>query len=125
MKRVPIDGLGIDIIEIERIKKALQNPRFVQRVLTERERAYCKKVEQVAGRFCAKEAIMKALGRHLPWQEIEIVNEENGKPRVVLYGKTKEMAKGGEILLSISHSRSFAVAIAILIGGFPFREEIL
>lgn len=118
-----IQGIGIDIIEIERIRKALQNPRFAERILTKRERNYCKNEEQIAGRFCAKEAVMKALGRRLPWREIEIINEENGKPFLVLYGTAKEIAKGGEVHLSISHSHAFATAIAIFITSFPSQEE--
>lgn len=110
-----IKGLGIDIIETERIKKALRNSRFLERILTPTERSYCKTVEQIAGRFCAKEAIMKAIGRRLPWREIEIVNLENGKPQVILYGKTKELLEDGEILISITHSHTSAAAVAILL----------
>ncbi|MBC7327880.1 holo-ACP synthase, partial [bacterium] len=116
-------GIGIDLIEIERIKKSLQNPRFRLRILTEKERNYCKNEEQVAGRFCAKEAIMKALGRRLPWKDIEITNEDNGKPCVILYGRAKELIGDGEILISISHSRTTAVAVALFIKGSPSREE--
>ena len=108
-------GIGIDIVEIERIRNSLRNPRFVERILSEGERGYCKGVEQVAGRFCAKEAIMKALGRRVPWKDIEILNEENGRPIVNLQGKAKEIAGGREILISISHSRTHAVAIALLV----------
>lgn len=123
MKGSMIKGLGIDIIETERIKKALHNPHFIERILTPKERTYCKNPEQVAGRFCAKEAIMKAVGRRLSWQEIEIVNEDNGKPQVILSEKTRELVKDGEIFISISHSRTYAVAVAILIVNFPSPEE--
>ncbi|MGB9877169.1 MAG: holo-ACP synthase [bacterium] len=107
-------GIGIDIIEIERIKKALQNPRFVERILRDKEKEHCKRVEQIAGRFCAKEAIMKALGCRVPWKDIEILNEEDGKPRVNLYGRAREMAGEKQIQLSISHSHTVAAAIALL-----------
>jgi len=123
MNSVPIKGLGIDIIEIERIKKAIQNPRFIERILTQRERDHCKNDEQIAGRFCAKEAVMKALGKRFPWQEIEIVNEESGVPRVILHGNAGDIFKSEEVLISISHSRTLAVAVAILITGSPSREE--
>jgi holo-[acyl-carrier protein] synthase len=108
-------GIGIDIIEIERIKNSLRNPRFPERILTDKERNYCKREEQIAGRFCAKEAIMKALGKRVPWKDIEILNEENGHPIVNLYGKAKEIAGERQIIISISHSRTHAVAIALLI----------
>lgn len=122
MDREPIKSLGIDIIENERIRKSLENPRFVQRILTPKERDYCKRPEQIAGRFCAKEAIMKAIGRRLSWQEIEILNDDKGRPYVILYGKAKELAEGGKILLSISHSHTLSTAVAILIEGSPSRE---
>jgi holo-[acyl-carrier protein] synthase len=107
-------GIGIDIIEIERIRNSLRNPRFLRRILTDKERDYCKRAEQVAGRFCAKEAIMKALGRRVPWKDIEILNEENGRPIVNLYGKAKEIANERQIIISISHSRTHAIAVALL-----------
>ncbi|MBC7329266.1 holo-ACP synthase [bacterium] len=107
--------IGIDIIEIDRIRNSLRNPRFSERILTEKERYYCKREEQIAGRFSAKEAIMKALGKRVPWKDIEILNEEDGHPVVNLYGKAKEIAGGRQIVISISHSRTHAVAVALLI----------
>jgi holo-[acyl-carrier protein] synthase len=108
-------GIGIDIIEIERIKNSLRNPRFLKRILMEKERNHCKREEQIAGRFCAKEAIMKALGKRVPWKDIEILNEEDGRPIVNLYGKAKEIAGERKIIISISHSRTHAIAVALLI----------
>jgi holo-[acyl-carrier protein] synthase len=115
-------GIGIDIVEIERIRNSLRNPRFGERILSEKEREYCKRVEQVAGRFCAKEAIMKALGKRVPWKDIEILNEEDGRPIVNLYGKAKEIAGERKIIISISHSRTHAVAVALLISPSSLSE---
>ncbi|MCH9703767.1 MAG: holo-ACP synthase, partial [Chlamydiae bacterium] len=87
-------GIGTDIIEIERIKKAhsKHGERFIERILTENERAYCAKYsepwQQIAGRFAAKEAVLKAFGTGLvgemTWHEIEVINNEAGKPEVFL-----------------------------------------
>jgi len=115
-------GIGIDIIEIERIKNSLRNPRFLKRILMEKERNHCKREEQIAGRFCAKEAIMKALGKRVPWKDIEILNEEDGRPIVNLYGKAKEIAGERKIIISISHSRTHAIAVALLISPSSLSE---
>jgi holo-[acyl-carrier protein] synthase len=110
--------VGIDIIEIDRIDKAASNPRFVERVYTEAERARSLKrkypAEELAGRFASKEAVIKCLGRRVPWKQIEILNEPSGKPYVQLHGLAKELAQGRRIILSISHSRRYAVASAVM-----------
>ncbi|AGB40296.1 holo-(acyl-carrier-protein) synthase [Halobacteroides halobius DSM 5150] len=117
-------GLGIDIIEIERIKKAIKKrANFKKRFFTEIEIEYCEEYKipwsHYAGRFAAKEAVVKALGtgfREFKWQDIEIINDNLGKPEVNLYNQAQKIAhKKGieEIMLSISHSRDYAVAQAI------------
>lgn len=113
-----IVGIGIDIIEIERIEKMIEGqPKFIERILTEKERQVAhslkgkRRSEFVAGRFAAKEAYSKAfgtgIGKEVSFLHIEITNDERGKP--VLLANTNYT-----IHLSISHSREFAVAQVIL-----------
>jgi len=124
-------GIGIDIIEIERIKDAiLSKTRFKNRFFTEGEIAYCELHKSpwahYAGRFAAKEAIVKALGtgfRGFKWQDIEIVKDELGKPKVVLHNQANKLAQEEgitEIMISISHSRDYAVANAV---AFTMNSE--
>ena len=118
-------GIGTDIIEIERIDKAIKNnPRFIYKVFTEKEIEYFQgrgfKPQHAAGGFAAKEAISKALGtgfRKFSMKDIEIFRDSLGKPKVLLYGKAQELAKihGDYIVhLSISHDGDKAIAYAIL-----------
>jgi holo-[acyl-carrier protein] synthase len=112
-----IIGTGIDIIELERIEKLMAQPKFIDRVLTEQEKAAVsrlngqRKTEFVAGRFAAKEAYSKALGtgigKEVSFLDIEILNDERGKP--VLKAAVPHI-----IHVSISHSKQFAVAQVIL-----------
>ena len=113
--------VGIDLIEIERIRRALRRPGFRERCFTEAERAYCdgkpNPAQHYAGRFAGKEAVGKALGCgvHFTWREIEIVGRP--KPGVVLAGRTKAWAErvgAGRIELSMTHSRELAAAIAVV-----------
>jgi holo-[acyl-carrier protein] synthase len=113
---------GIDIIEIERIEAAVQRwgERFLARIYTDSEQAYCRgKPRRLAGRFAAKEAASKALGvgvRYIRWREIEILPDGRGKPRLTLHGRAAQVAErlgltGFEV--SITHSRTDAVAVVI------------
>lgn len=119
-----IFGIGTDIVEIERIKRAVErNPKLLTRLFTQNELSYFEKrnmnVEHIAGGFSAKEAILKALGTGLSglsWKEIEVLRGDTGKPMVKLYGKAKEYAMEsciGNIFISISHCRDYAMATAI------------
>ena len=114
---------GIDIIEIARIKNVLtKHPkRFLEKIFTEYERNYCRgRSTQLAARFAAKEAAMKALGtgvRGVGWKEIEVQRLPSGKPYIKLHGRANESAKfiGVEkIELSISHSKELATAMVIM-----------
>ena len=116
--------LGTDIIEIERIKKAvLRQPAFCDRILTIREKEYyLLKLDPfpfLAGRFAAKEAVLKCLGsglRGLSWQDIEILPDAEGAPIVFLSPNIDKLRldKGiNMIKVSISHSREYAMAVAI------------
>lgn len=123
-----IKGTGIDIIEIERINKAVKNEKFVKRVFTKKEIQYFKSINNniytIAGNFAAKEAIVKALGtglRGFKWIDIEISRDELGKPIVTLYERASEISNKKGIInieLSISHCRQYAVAQAIGIGDY-------
>ena len=114
-------NVGVDLIEIERIRRALERPGFRERCFTQAERDYCdsKKnpAESYAGRFAGKEAVGKALGCgvRFTWKEIEIVGRP--KPAVTLSGKTAAWAErmaAGQIDLSMTHSRALAAAIAVV-----------
>ena len=123
-----IVGLGTDIVEVERIGKMIERHghSFVNRIFTPAEIAYCQQrkfsAEPFAGRWAAKEAVMKALGtgfiQGTHFQEIEIVTEESGRPRVALHGSTAELAKQlgiDELLVTMSHCREYATATAIAV----------
>jgi len=108
--------IGVDIIEIDRIRRALEDPAFAKRVFTENERTYCNALAdpapRYAGRFAAKEAIAKALGtgfgKDLAFQDIEIVNAPSGAPLALLKGRDEKIA------ISISHCKSHATAFALV-----------
>ena len=112
-------GSGIDIVEIERIQKAVERwgDTFLKYVLTPGEIEYAQKYKfpfrHYAGRFAAKEAIFKAMGvPHLSWHDVTILNDAQGKP--VCHFTSMEFKH--RILISISHSRDYAVASAIVEG---------
>lgn len=115
-----IYGLGTDIIEISRIKKAAQRESFLRRVFTEKEIVLCRErpnfFASLAVRFAAKEAVSKALGtgfRECKWREIEILSDSLGKPLVTLHGGAQDIAHRLGIInleVTMSHSKDNAVA---------------
>lgn len=116
-------GIGIDIIEIDRIEKAvLQTEGFLKRVFTENEIKYFEtrkmRFEVIAGNFAAKEAVAKALSvgfRYCDWKDIEVLRDSLGKPYAVLHNNAKNlMAEGCIIHVSISHCHTYAVANAVI-----------
>ncbi len=116
------NAVGVDIIEIERVEAALGRfgERFLGRVYTSLEVAFCRgRVHELAARFAAKEAVMKALGtgaRGLAWREIEVLPNHRGKPLVYLYGRAKARAERigmAGMDVSLSHSREYAVAFVV------------
>lgn len=120
-----IVGIGCDIIEIERIARAIKRESFIQRVFTAKEAAYCQSRGQqaaasFAARFAAKEAVLKALGTGLregSLQEIAVANDALGKPLVQLSGHFAALSRQigvKNIQISLSHSRDFAVAYVIM-----------
>jgi holo-[acyl-carrier protein] synthase len=119
-----VKGLGTDIIEIDRIAGAIRRhgKRFLDKVFTPREQSYCLHHSQserhFAGRFAAKEAILKALGTGLQgasWRDVEIINDDLGKPQVLLSGILEERFLQEQLLVTISHCRNYATATAILL----------
>ena len=122
---------GVDIIEIPRIKQVLDRygQRFLNRVFTPDEIAYCRgRAPNLAGRFAAKEAAMKALGtgvRGVSWKDIEVIRADSGAPSLRLHGRAEKRAERlqvGEMSLSISHSREYAVAFVVA-HGKRHRED--
>jgi len=117
-------GIGNDIIEIERIRKSLEEhgERMLSRVFTQKEQEYCLKykdpIPRFAGRFSAKEAIAKAfgtgIGEELSWHDIEILNEASGKPYVLLSEKAKLKFPHTQVLIAISHCELYASSFAII-----------
>lgn len=123
-----IVGIGCDIIEIERIARAIKSESFIRRVFTAEEAAYCQRRGQqaaasFAARFAAKEAVLKALGTGLregSLQEITVDNDVLGKPLVQLSGHFAMLAKQlgvKNIQISLSHSRELATAYVIMEDG--------
>jgi len=115
-------AVGVDIIELERVAAALEQhgQRFLDRVYTPMEVAICRgRPSELAARFAAKEAVMKALGtgaRGVGWREIEVLLNRRGKPLVYLHGRAQERARkiGLDGLdMSMSHSREYVVAFVV------------
>ena len=112
--------IGVDIIEIARIKKAIDRwgPGFLKRVYTAPELAlYLKNPSSLAARFSGKEAVIKALDcRGIGLKDIEILSDPSGKPQVRLHGRAQHQAEGiglSHISISLSHCKEYAVACAI------------
>jgi holo-[acyl-carrier protein] synthase len=114
---------GVDIIEISRVRRVLDKygQRFLSRVYTQGEIDYCRgRAPNLAARFAAKEAAMKALGtgvRGVGWKDIEVVRQESGAPSIKLHGRAQARAKRLGVLdisLSLSHSQEYAVAFVVI-----------
>jgi holo-[acyl-carrier protein] synthase len=129
-------GIGTDIIECPRIGKMIEQhgELFLRRVYTDREIRYCQArkhaIEHFAGRWAAKEAILKAIGtgwaRGICWTDLEVRNGLDGKPEVLVRGGAKDAAveRGiGDILVSISHCRTYATAYALAVGTPPEKAK--
>ena len=108
-----IVGLGIDMVELNRIKRAMENPRFITKILTPAEQEYCTTLAKVAGRWAAKEAIAKAVGLQLTWHDVEILPDDMGQPTARVSSKFLDPVRY-RLKVSISHERNHAVAVAIL-----------
>lgn len=110
-----IDGIGIDVVDIERFKTSLERtPGLREKIFTPSERS--KPVASLAARFAAKEALAKALsaGRALAWHEVEVSNLENGKPVFLFCGAIADLIDGAHVHLSLSHDGGIATAMVIV-----------
>ena len=122
-----IIGIGIDLVENERIEAAITKQAFITRVFTPQEQVYCDsrkagRVASYAARFAGKEAVMKALGTGMikgTWQEIEILPNELGAPVVTLSGIFADLAAEKnirELMISLTHTRQYAAAQVVCWG---------
>jgi holo-[acyl-carrier protein] synthase len=123
---------GIDLVDCDRIEQMLtrHETRFLKRVFTPKEQAYCaaakNRVERFAGRFAAKEAVLKLIGmgwrEKIAWTDVEVVNDPKGKPEVHLSGQVQDIAEQmgiEQVSLSITHAANLAVASAVALGTSP------
>ena len=115
-------AVGVDLIEIDRVAATLERfgSRFLERVYTDGEIAYCRgRAPQLAARFAAKEAAMKALGtgtRGVGWREVEVTRNRSGEPGIALHGRAVARANAlgvDRLAVSLSHSRAYAVASVV------------
>lgn len=121
-------GIGLDIVEVERIAKALRGSKSItERVFTPEEIRYCSqrknKYQHFAGRFAAKEAALKALGTGwqagIRWRDVETTAGPMGEPQLTLYGKAAAIfkeSKARRSLLTITHATDYAVACVVIDG---------
>ena len=120
---------GIDLVDCPRIEKMVQDhgERFINRVFTAAEQAYAEankdRIEKLAGRFAAKEAILKLMGTgwrgKIAWTDIEVINNKAGQPEVNLCGEVKKIAERlgiKNISVSITHTANFAIASAVALA---------
>lgn len=125
-----IIGTGIDIVEIERIRKATERlkDRFINRVFTPQEQQFCRRYRDpcpgFAARFAAKEALFKALGtgwaKGITWLDAEVLRDERNAPSMVLHGEARAQSLrlgAGRVHVSLSHSEQWAAAMVLLEKG--------
>ena len=124
-----VRGIGVDLVKIPRMREVIArwDERFLRRVFTEQEIAYCQRrhdpIPHLAARFAAKEAVMKALGTGLrmgvTWREVEVRRERGEAPTMVLTGRTAAIAQAkgaSRILVSLTHDGDYAFAQVMLVG---------
>lgn len=119
-----IVGIGIDVVEIYRMKKVINEwgNFFLEKVFTESELKYAQTkknfVQHLAARFAAKEAVAKAISTGwsgiFRWKDVEVSNDVSGKPLIALYGKLKEHFSENKIFVSLSHSENVVVAFVVI-----------
>ncbi len=119
-----VRGIGIDIIEIERIRDSVERlgELFISKIYTSREIAYSSakvnKYQHLAARFAAKEAVAKALSTgwsgEFRWKDVEVMNDPGGQPRITLTGKLRDKLRSSTIHLSMSHSETHVVAVVVI-----------
>jgi holo-[acyl-carrier protein] synthase len=119
-----VKGIGVDILEIARMERSVARfgDRVLGRIFTEGEIGYCRgkfnMYQHLAARFAAKEALSKALSTGLrgefSWKDIEVVNDDLGKPDFRLHGPLRDRLRGHAVLLSLSHSETHVVAMVVM-----------
>jgi holo-[acyl-carrier protein] synthase len=110
-----IDGIGIDVVDIDRFKASLERtPGLSEKLFTSAEQE--KPLNSLAARFAAKEALVKALnaGKGLSWHDAEVLNLESGKPVFLFRGEIADLIDGAEVHLSLSHDGAIATAMVIV-----------
>jgi holo-[acyl-carrier protein] synthase len=122
-----VKGIGVDIIEITRVRRSIETlgNRFLEKIFTPGERAYCSakqnSVQHYAARFAAKEAVSKAMSTgwagEFRWKDVEVMNDPSGQPRITLTGPLKESLAGTRILVTLSHSDTHVVAMVLIEEG--------
>ncbi len=125
-----VKGVGVDLVQITRMRRVVERwqDRFLRRVFTDQEIAYCRKrrdpIPHLAARFAAKEAALKALGIGLRlgvnWRELEVHRERGQPPQLVLSGRSRSIGEalgGRRLLLSLTHDGDYAFAQCVLVGG--------
>jgi len=129
-------SVGVDIVEIDRLGRAIERwgQRFLDRVYTPQERAFCReRVPELAARFAAKEAISKALGTGIigregvNWRDMEVLSDRRGKPLVYLHGRARQRAEElglTQWAVSLSHERGIAIAFVVASGGKRMGESM-
>lgn len=112
-----IYGIGIDVVDILRFKESVdRTPTLIYRLFTDREAALS--IGSIAARFAAKEALTKALNlKTLNWREIEVMNEDSGKPYFIFHGAISEKLSGKKVHLTLSHDAGIASAMVIVENG--------
>lgn len=133
-----IIGLGTDIIEIPRIAEMIERhgELFLNRIYTDIEIRHCQlrkhSTQHFAGRWAAKEAVMKVLGtgfiKGINWKDVEVQNLKSGRPILNLSGGAKRRAEGmgiGDVLITISHCRTYATATAVGVANVGVPDENL
>lgn len=121
-------GIGIDVVEVSRIRESLAqfDSRFLNRVFTKGEQAYCERQKRseihYAARFAAKEAVSKALGtgigKSVGWLDLEVIRKESGEPEILLTGEGKRLAESlgvCAIKISLTHTENYAAANAVIL----------
>ncbi|MCC6397362.1 MAG: holo-ACP synthase [Bacteroidetes bacterium] len=119
-----IRGIGIDIVDAGRIRRLVEaeEQRFLEKVFTRTEIAYCNakqnRYQHFAARFAAKEAVSKALATgwagDFRWKDIEVTNDVSGLPRISVHGRLRELLGSARILVSLSHADTHVVAMAVI-----------
>jgi holo-[acyl-carrier protein] synthase len=123
VNRPPVAGIGLDLLEIDRLERALERrPRLAERLFTDGERAYAagraRPGQHLAARFCAKEAVAKALAlQSWSFRDVEVVSDGDGVPTVTLHGSAARRAQelGVGVQVSLTHTGTNAGAVAILV----------